>query len=74
MRDLVGTTDKKNFLRGRFSKLVKKLNTQTELIRDTTPSYRINYPAERYNDNLIKPTNFFSEKNIQVMKKLSLFQ
>ena len=47
------------------------LYTITEVIYDTIPSYRINYLPERYNENLIIPTNLSLEENNQVMKELN---
>ena len=51
-----------------------KLYTKTEIIHDTTPSYRIDYLPESFNENLILPTKLTLDENNQVMKKLNLFQ
>ena len=51
-----------------------KLYTITEDIHDTTPSYRIDYLPERYNQNILLPTKLSLEENNQVMKKLNIIQ
>ena len=50
------------------------LNTTTEVVHDTIPSYRINYLPERYNENLLLPTRLTLEQNNRVIRKLNLFQ
>ena len=73
--DLVRTAD----IRRAFSNIDStnwsyNLYTITEVIHDTTPSYRINYLPERYNHNLLLPTKLFLEENNQIMKELNLIQ
>ena len=51
-----------------------KLYTLTEVIHDTIPSYRIDYLTERYNENLLLPTELTLDENNQVMKELNLIQ
>ena len=46
----------------------------TEVIHDSVPSYRIDYLAERYKENLLLPTKLSLEENNEVMKKLNLIQ
>ena len=72
---LVRTADiKKVFSKGDSTNYSYKLYTITEVIHDTIPSYRINYLPERYNQNLLLPTNLSLEQNNQVMKELNLIQ
>ena len=72
---LVRTADiKRVFSKGDSTNWSYKLYTITEIIHDTIPSYRIDYLPERYNENLLLPTKLTLEQNIQVMKKLNLFQ
>ena len=72
---LVRTADKKRvFSKGDSTNYSYKLDTITEVIHDTIPSYRIDYLPERYNQNLLLPTKLTLEQNIKVMKKLILFQ
>ena len=73
--DLVRTADiKRVFSKGDSTNWSYKLNTITEIIHDTIPSYRIDYLPERYNENLLLPTKLSLEQNNQVMKKLNLIQ
>ena len=51
-----------------------KLYTITEVIHNTIPSYRIDYLPERYNENLLLPTNLSRDKNNKIMKELNLIQ
>ena len=72
---LVRTVDIKRVLsKGDSTNYSYKLYTITEVIHDTIPSYRIDYLAERYNENLLLPTKSTLEQNNQVMMKLNLFQ
>ena len=72
---LVRTADiKRVFSKGDSTNWSYKLNTITEVIHDTIPSYRIDYLPERYNENLLLPTKLSLDENNQVMKKLNLFQ
>ena len=50
------------------------LHTITEVNNDTIPNYKLNYKPETYNQNLILPTKISLDENIQIMKKLNLFQ
>ena len=50
------------------------LYTLTEIIHDTTPSYRLNYLPGRYNQKLLLPTKMSLDQNNQVLKKLNLIQ
>ena len=50
------------------------LYTITEVLYNTIPSYRIDYLPERYNENLLFPTNLSLDENNQVMKELNLIQ
>ena len=72
---LIRTADiKRVFSKGDSTNYSYKLYTITEVIHDTVPSYRINYLAERYNENLLLPTKLTLEQNNQVIKKLNLIQ
>ena len=72
---LVRTADfKRVFSKGDSTNYSYKLDTITEVIHDTIPSYRINYLPERYNENLLIPTKLTHEENSLVMKKLNLIQ
>ena len=64
---LVRTADiKRVFGKGDTTNYSYKLYTITEIIRDTIPSYRINYLPERYNENLLLPTNYLLKKTIKL--------
>ena len=72
---LVRTADfKRVFSKGDSTNYSYKLYTITEVIHDIIPSYRIDFLPERYNENLLLPTELTLEENNQVMKKLNLFQ
>ena len=72
---LVRTVDiKRVFSKGDSTKWSNKLYTITEVIHDTIPSYRIDYPLERYNENLLRTTNLALEQNNQDMEELYLHQ
>ena len=72
---LVRTADiKKVFSKDDSTKLSYKLNTITEVIHDTIPTYRINYLPERYNENLLLRTKLTLDENKQVMKELKIIQ
>ena len=75
----LGQPDRTADIKGVFSKgdstnYSYKLQTITEVIHDTIPSYRINYLPERYNENLLLPSKLFLDENNQVMKELNLTQ
>ena len=65
---------KRVFSKGDSTNCSYKLYTITEVNHDTTPSYRIDYLPERYNENLLLPTKISLKENKQVMKKLNLTQ
>ena len=72
---LVRTADiKKVFSKRDSTNYSYKLYTITEVIHDTTPSYRIDYLPERYNQNLLLPTKLSLGENDQVMKELNSIQ
>ena len=52
----------------------RKLYTIIEVIHDIILTYRINYLAERYNENLLLPTKLTLDENNKVMKELNLIQ
>ena len=73
--DLVRTADTKRvFSNGDSTNWSFKLYTITEVILDSVLSYRIDYLAERYNENLLLPTKLTLEENNQIMKELNLIQ
>ena len=49
-----------------------KLYKNTEIIKDTIPSYHIDNLPERYNESLLKKTDLTLKENDIVMKKLNL--
>ena len=72
---LVRTADiKKVFSKGDSTNSSYKLDTITEVIHDTIPSYRLDYLPERYNENLLLPTKLSLDENNESMKKLNLIQ
>ena len=72
---LVRTSDiRRVFSKGDSTNYSYKLYTTTEVIHDTKPSYRIDYLLERYNQNLLLPTELTLEQNNQNMKELNLIQ
>ena len=72
---LVRTADiKRVFSKGDSTNWSYKFYTITEVIRDTVPSYRIDYLPERYNENLLLPSKLTLDENNQVMKELNLIQ
>ena len=52
----------------------RKLYTITEVIHDTILTYRNNYLAERYIENLLLPTKLILDENNKVIKELNLIQ
>ena len=73
INDLVRVADlKKTFSKGDTTNWSYKLYKITELINDTTPSYKINNLPERYNESLLKKTNLTLKENNSVMKKFRL--
>ena len=70
---LVRTADlKKMFSKGDTTNWSYKLYKITEIINDTTPSYKIDNLKERYNEALLKKTELTMKENNTVMKKLNL--
>ena len=75
LRDLVRTPDNKNvFGKGDSTSWSYKLNTITEVIHDTVPTYKNNYLAERYNQNLLRPIKLVLGGNNHFMQKLNLVE
>ena len=73
LRQLVRQTDiKKVFSKGDSTNYSFYLYTITEVILEIIPAYRINYLPERYNQNLLLPTELIFDENNQVMKELNL--
>ena len=72
---LIRTADiERVFSKGDSTNWSYKLYTIAEIIHDTIPSYRNNYLAERYNQNLLLPTKLTLDENNRVMKELNLIQ
>ena len=72
---LVRTADIKGvFSEGGSTNYSYKIYTITELIHDTTPSYRYDNLPEKYNESLLLLTKLSLEENNQVMKKLNSIQ
>ena len=73
--DFIRTADiKKVFSHANNKKRSYKLYKLPEVIHDTTPSYRISFLPERYNEHLLRLTKQILTQNNQVMKKLNLIQ
>ena len=71
----VRTADiKKVFSKGDSTNYSYKLHTITEVIHDTIPTYRINFLPERYNENLLQPSQLTLDENNQIMRELNLIQ
>ena len=69
----VRTADiKKVFSKADIKKYSYNIYTITEIIHDTTLSYRIDYLPERFNQNLLVPTKLSLEENNKTMKELNL--
>ena len=72
---LVRSADiKRNFSKGDSTNYSYKLYTISEVIDETIPTYRIDYLHERYNQNLLLPTELSLEENNKLMKDLNLIQ
>ena len=72
---LVRTADiKRVFSKGDSTNYSYKVNTVTEVLHDSVPSYRFNYLPERHNENLLLPTKLTLDENNRVMKKFNLIQ
>ena len=70
--DLVRTLDKtKTFSKSHTTTLSYKLYENTEIIKNTIASYRIDNLPERYIEALLKKTNLTKNENDSVMKKLN---
>ena len=61
---------KRVFSKGDSTSWSYKVYTMTEVIHDTIPRFRIDYPLERYNQNLLLLTKLTLEENIKVVKEL----
>ena len=70
INDLVRTADlRKTFSKGDTTNWSYKLYKITEIIKDTTPSYRLYNLKERYNEALLKKTELTLKENKDVMEK-----
>ena len=70
---LIQTADiKKVFSKGDSTNYSYELNTITEVLHHTIPSYRSDYLPERYNENLLLPTKLSLDENDKIMKELNL--
>ena len=70
---LVRTADsKKTFSKGDTTNWSYKVYKNTEIIKDTIPSYHIDNLPERYNESLLKKTELSLKQNKDVMKALNL--
>ena len=73
LNDLVRTADlKRTFSKGDTTNWSYKLYKITEIINDTSPSYRLDNLKERYNEALLKKTELTMKEIYNVMKKLNL--
>ena len=72
---LVRSADiKRVFSKGDSTNYSYKLYTVREVIRDTIPSYRVDYLPERYDENLLLSTKLSTEQNNQDMKDINLVE
>ena len=73
INDLVRVADlKKTFSKGDTTNWSSKLYKTTEIVNDTTPSFKINNLPERYNESLLKKADLKLKENDNVKKKLNL--
>ena len=73
--DLVRTSDiKRVFSKGDSTNYSYKKYTRTEVFHDPIPTYRINSLPERFNENLLLPTEISHEQKNKVMKEINFFQ
>ena len=73
-KHILGQLDRTSDIRSVFSKgdstnYSYEVYTRTEVIDHTIPSYRIVYLPERYNQNLLQPTELTLEQKKKVMKE-----
>ena len=72
---LVRTADiKKVFPKGDSKNYSYKIYNITKVIRDTIPSYRIDYLPERYIENPLLPTKLTLDEKNKIMKELNIIQ
>ena len=73
VNDLIRTAYlKKTFAEVDTTNWSYKLYKVTEIINDTTPSYKIDNLKERYNESLLKKTDLTKKENKDVMKAFNL--
>ena len=73
LNDLVRTADlKRTFSKGDTTNWSYKLYKNTEIIKDTIPSYKIDNLEERYNQSLLKKTELSLKQNKDTMEKLKI--
>ena len=73
VNDLVRTADlKKTFSKSDTTNWSNKLYKITEIIYDTTPSYRIDNLLERCNESLLQKTELTLKENDNVIKKIKI--
>ena len=63
---------KKTFSKGNTTNWSEKIFNITEIINDTTPSYKIDNIPERYNEALLKKTELTLKESKDVMKKSNI--
>ena len=64
LRGFVRTADFKKVLsKGDSTNYSFNCYTETKVIHDTIPSYRVNYLPERYNQTFLKPAKITLEEN-----------
>ena len=69
--DLIRTADiKKTFSKGDTTNWSYKLYKITEIINDTIPSYRLDNLPERYNESILKKTEFNNERKKRCNEKI----
>ena len=73
VNELVRTADlKKTFSKSDTTNWSYKLYKITDIVNDTIPSYKIENLPERYNEALLKKTEFTMKENKDGMKKLNI--
>ena len=73
INNLIRVADlRKTFSKGDTTNWSYKLYKIIEILSDTRPSYKIENLEERYNEALLKKTDFTMKENRDVMKKLNI--
>ena len=72
--DLVRAADnKKVFSEGDSTNWSYQLFTNSEILHDIIPSYRIDYKPEIYIENILRTAKLYLDENTKILKELNLF-